>query len=276
MAEHTGIGWTDHTWSPWWGCTKVSPGCDHCYAEALDKRTGGRHWGPDAPRRWLSDAHWRQPLKWDRAARLAGVRRRVFPSMCDPFDNEVDATWRWRFIDLIAATPWLDWLLLTKRIGNAKAMLGDTGLPNLWLGATVVNQEEADRDIPKLLATPAALRFVSYEPALGAIRFDSLSFREGFERHDGEWTLTHNALTGFRATSPYSAVEGPRLDWLIIGGESGPHRRPFAVAWLESVHAQCAEAGVPLYVKQDAALRPGQQGRIPDHLWVQQMPRAPR
>ena len=208
MAEITGIAWTDATFNPWIGCTQISPGCDHCYAEALDKRHrwgGATHWGDGVPRKRTSDAYWRQPLRWDRHAANGllpdgktpsnGRRPRVFcASLADVFDNEVDPQWRIDLLELIAKTAELDWLLLTKRIGNAHRMLdealavmshgltrwADVPWPNVWIGATVVDQEEAERDVPKLLATPAAVRFVSYEPALGPVdwtKFPGLDWR---------------------------------------------------------------------------------------------------
>lgn len=109
MGEVTGIGWTDHTWSPWWGCTRVSVGehgaCVNCYAEALDKRVGGDHWGVGKPRREMSEKHWAVPSKWNASALAADEPRLVFPSMCDPFDNEVPIEWLQRFMGRIESTP---------------------------------------------------------------------------------------------------------------------------------------------------------------------------
>ena len=176
MSANTKIEWADHTFNPWEGCTKVGPGCDHCYAEARNARFGGgtaNNWGPGAPRRRTSEANWKLPLKWNREAKKLGIRKKVFcASLADVFDNDVETAWRSDLFELITRTLHLDWLLLTKRIGNAKAMLAEACrynyggayirqgfLLNVWLGATVVNQEEADRDIPKLLMTPAAKHF---------------------------------------------------------------------------------------------------------------------
>ena len=235
MSEQTGIAWTRSSWSPWWGCTEVSPGCDHCYARALDNRHrfgGATHWGTGVPRYRTSAANWKQPLRWNRKA--SGERWTVFPSMCDPFDNEVPEQWLADFFHLIIATPNLVWLLLTKRIGNADKMLRGWRpaiLPNVWLGVSVVNQDEADRDIPKLLATPAAKRFVSYEPALAAVDFKLDHLRR--YAIDGEGVK--------------------RIDWLIVGGESsqgGAKARPFDVAWARSTVAQCRAARTACFVKQ--------------------------
>jgi protein gp37 len=219
MAETSTIEWTDATWSPWEGCTKVSTaaagggGCDNCYAEAMNRwLRKGANWGPGAPRLEYSDEHWAKPLKWNAKAQAAGKRMRVFPSVCDPFDNEIDPARRARFFALIRATPHLDWLLLTKRIGNAKSMLpadwGD-GYPNVWLGATIVNREELLRDGPKLASIPARVKFWSAEPLLGDL----------------------------------GAVPAELMpDWVIAGGESGPKARPAHPDWFRGLRDQCAAA----------------------------------
>src|SRR3990167_7551738 len=143
MGTTTAIAWTHSTFNPWWGCTKVSPACDACYAEAWAKRVGQKVWGAGAPRRYFGDAHWREPLKWERAAQKDGEPHRVFcASMADVFDNEVGQEHRERLWALIRSTPHLTWQLLTKRIGNALAMLpadfGPDTYPHVWVGMTVV------------------------------------------------------------------------------------------------------------------------------------------
>jgi protein gp37 len=232
MAENSKIEWTDHTFNPWTGCTKVSPGCDHCYAEGWAKRSGTVQWG-DAPRRRTTEANWKQPVKWNAQAEREGRRFRVFcASLADVFDNTAPAAWRQDLMSLIVRTPHLDWLLLTKRIGNAKRMLSDASMhdgllltandeyrppPNLWIGATIVNREELLRDAAKLKATPAAMRFWSVEPLLedlGAIP---------------------------RELMP---------DWVIVGGESGPGARPMHHEWARSLREQCQAASVPFLFKQ--------------------------
>lgn len=182
MAENSKIEWCDHTFNPWVGCTKVSPACDHCYAEGWAKRTGQAHlW--DGDRRRTSAANWRQPILWNRKAKAAGVRARVFcASLADVFDNQVPAEWRRDLFDLIAETQHLDWLLLTKRPQNIARMIDDAARqrehlnpnylwpwPNVWFGTTAENQEEADRRIPHLLSVPATKRFLSCEPLLGPV-----------------------------------------------------------------------------------------------------------
>jgi protein gp37 len=164
MGANSKIEWCHHTFNPWVGCTPVSRACDFCYAEAWAKRTGHPElW--QGQRRRTTAANWREPLKWNRAAAAAGERHRVFcASLADVFDNQVPAQWREDLWGLIRETPSLDWLLLTKRPQNIAGMLpaqfdeGDRWperWPNVWLGTTVENQDEADRRIPHLLAVPA-------------------------------------------------------------------------------------------------------------------------
>lgn len=257
MAENTSIEWADHTFNPWEGCQKVGPGCDHCYAEARNARFGGGqaiNWGPGAPRRRTSTANWQKPLQWNAQAEREGRRYRVFcASLADVFDNQVPQLWRTSLFGLIYDTPHLDWLLLTKRIGNAADMLRTdppegidmAALPNLWLGATVVNQDEADRDVPKLLATPARMRFLSIEPVLGPIDLTRIEVLHG----DAE-------IYPLKGTTECVNDEGepiddiPALDWVIAGGESGPHARPAHPDWFRSLRGQCQAAGVPFLFKQ--------------------------
>lgn len=232
MAETTGISWADKTWSPWTGCTKVSPACDGCYAAHLmDTRMGRVEWGePGAgvgTRSLMSDSYWRQPLGWDRAAAKAGTRPFVFPSLCDPFDTAVPAAWRWRFVELMDATPHLVWLLLTKRLGNVAKltdpMRGERPLPgNVALGGTFCNQAEWDRDGGKLRDLAERFEplftFGSFEPLLSGIRFD-----------------------------------GWMPDWIVVGGESdqGAHKaRPMHPTWAEALRDQAHAAGRLFHFKQ--------------------------
>lgn len=243
MAENSKIEWTDHTWSPWEGCTKISPACDHCYAARMNGwLKAGDNWGPGAPRLEYGDDHWDKPVKWQRNAAkfhtLHGRRQRVFPSVCDPFDNEVHQIRRERFWGLVRLTPGLDWLVLTKRIGNAKNMLpadwGD-GYPNVWLGSTVVTQDEYDRDIGKLLRTPARVHFLSIEPMLEPI----------------DMRMGGASMPDYSEHRPLAP-----LDWVICGGESGPRARPIHATWVRSVRDQCAAAGVHFLWKQWGDWRP--------------------
>ncbi|MBU9643745.1 phage Gp37/Gp68 family protein [Burkholderia gladioli] len=250
MSENSKIEWTDHTFNPFIGCTKVSPGCDNCYAEhMMDTRMHRVKWGPGQPRARTSAANWREPVRWNARHEeffaAHGRRQRVFcASLADVFDNAAPAAWRRDLAALIEATPALDWLLLTKRIGNAAAMLVDmfpAGTPDhVWLGATVVNQAEADRDVPKLLATPARVRFLSIEPMLGPVDL-------GRAWH-GE------AAIGGRCPGRYlpalREVPRPSISWVIAGGESGPGARPAHPDWFRALRDQCAEASVPFLFKQ--------------------------
>lgn len=224
MAENSKIEWCDHTFNPWIGCTKVSPGCDHCYAEVrMDRRLKTVQWGPHGERKRTSPAYWREPLRWDRKAATAGVRHRVFcASLADVFDNKVPAEWRADMWALIEATPNLDWLLLTKRPGNIGDMLPvpfdfHRMYPNVWLGCTVTSRDEMLRDGPKLAAIPAQVHFWSVEPMLGDL---------------GE--IPRNIMPS----------------WVIVGGESGPHARPMHPDWARDLRDQCAAAGVPYFFKQ--------------------------
>lgn len=269
MGENTKIEWAHHTFNPWEGCTKVGPGCDHCYAENRNARfAGGKsiNWGPGAPRRRTSASNWNNPIRWNADAERLGVRYRVFcASLADVFDNEVPDAWRTDLFRLIIETPHLDWLLLTKRIGNAGKMLQSIAasfnamldsndrykpLPNVWLGATVVNQQEADRDIPKLLDTPAAVRWLSMEPLLGPVDIENI--QRAFWLYDEMGGANSRIpLKGWpdeRARSLKGLGGG--IDWVVVGGESGPGARPMHPDWARSLRDQCVAAGVPFLFKQ--------------------------
>lgn len=249
MAENSNIEWTRHTFNPWIGCQKVGPGCDHCYAEAWDARGLQRQetrWGAHAERTRTSPANWRKPLAWNKAAQAAGERHRVFcASLADVFDNHPSILPEWRadLWALIRATPNLAWMLLTKRPGNIAKMLPDdwgNGYPNVWLGCTVVNQEEADRDVPKLLEVPAAVRFLSMEPLLGPVDLNHIRLPHGSGR---TWI---DALQPWWVTPDMRT----RLDLVIVGGESGPGARPMHPDWARSLRDQCVAAGAAFHFKQ--------------------------
>lgn len=220
MAERTEIAWTDSTFNPWWGCTRAGPGCDHCYAEALDKRTGGAHWGPRTTPRRLSDSNWRKPVRWHKAALETGVRRRVFcGSMCDVFDRNAPERQREGLWQLIRSTPMLDWQLLTKRAPNIERYLPEDwgiGYDNVWLGVTVEDRKHGLTRMERLKQIPAKVRFLSCEPLL-----------EDLDQLD---------LTG--------------IHWVIVGGESGPYARPMDASWVTSIHRQCIAQNVPFFFKQ--------------------------
>lgn len=239
MAEESAIEWTDSTFNPWMGCTKVGPGCDHCYAEALmDTRYGRVEWGGDRVRTGASN--WHNPIRWEKQATAFfaqhGRRRRVFcSSLADVFDNHrsIPDEWRMDLARLIQMTPSLDWLLLTKRIGNAVEMLimmFPDGVPsNVRIGATIVNQQEWDRDHRKIAQVRVATGtkpFLSMEPLLGPV---DLSIDPAWHRYIG---------------------------WVIVGGESGDGARmmnPWAAGDLAD---QCGRAQVPFLFKQWGAWAP--------------------
>lgn len=235
------IAWTDSTFNVAWGCVKVSPGCDACYADTLSSKYGHNVWGKDAPRRTFDEEHWSKPLQWDAKAAREGKRHRVFcSSMCDVFEaHDVIDRERERLWSLIRQTPCLDWQLLTKRAGriagNLPADWGE-GYPNVWLGVSIENNDYVWR-ADALRKVPATVRFVSYEPALGAL--DKLD------------------LAG--------------IDWLIFGGESGKGYRPMDVQWARDVRRRCAESGTAFFFKQSAAIRT-EMGTMLDGETVREFP----
>jgi len=291
MSEHTNIAWTDATHNFWRGCAKVPgrPGCANCYAETLVTTRLGGEWGKGAPRVRLKDFD--APLRWNRkpwvcdcgwvgaeketmhpmnGGKETGIcdlvphRRRVFSlSLGDWLDDEVPIEWLADMLDVIRRCQDLDFLLLSKRIGNWKRRIGelvayledkdfgeggndigselgfwahawDCGNPpeNVWMGASVENQAVADAEIPKLLAIPAKVRFLSMEPLLGSVNLP-IDVAVTMEPSG----IRHGKIVGL-------------VDWVIVGGESGPKARPCNVEWIRSIKDQCQAAGVPCFVKQ--------------------------
>lgn len=276
MGADSKIAWTDHTFNPWWGCEKVSAGCTHCYADAFAHRLGHgttrpKLWGHGSERKIASEAMWGEPLRWNRAAEKAGRRARVFcASMADVFEDRPELLVpRARLAMLIALTPHLDWLLLTKRPENTERLwvqacgdrrdklacvCGDHGrselcgeirtntgawATNIWLGTTCEDQASADFRIPRLLATTARVRFLSCEPLLGPVDLTRIAISDGVTEDvlgDGEWRGEPEAPPG--------------VDWVIVGGESGGKARPFLLEWARALRDQCRYAGAPIFVKQ--------------------------
>lgn len=219
MAENSGIEWTDHTFNPWTGCTKVSAACDHCYAEAWSKRSGHVQWGPHGARRRTKT--WGNPVKWNKELEGTGRRERVFcASLADVFDNHrsISPAWRQDLWELIEATPNLDWLLLTKRPQNVERFAPShwwhEGFPDhVWVGATVESQKEADQRIPALINIPAKVRFLSCEPLLGAIDLSEWLGDGFFCGNCGD--------SGYRPSSRCCSdpcwVQECGLEWVITG-----------------------------------------------------------
>jgi protein gp37 len=236
VATNSTIEWTTHTFNPWWGCTKVSPACDHCYAEGISRRFGYAAWGPGSKIRTLSEEHWEEPIRWNALAKLNGRRARVFcASMADIFEGRKEQeVLRQRVWELIEKTPRLDWLLLTKRPSKARRLVpwGNDWPSNVWLGTTTENQEWADKRIPELLAAPAKVHFISAEPLLGAIDIARYLF----------------------------APQG--VDWVIAGGESGSSARPTDPAWIRQLRDQCASANKAFFFKQWGTWSPAASGLV--------------
>lgn len=288
MSDTTTIEWATASWSPLEGCTKVSAGCANCYAETRNHRFGMDNWGKGKPRRRTSAAYWKKPLAWNRQASMEFVcgvchrrgtgevcmgcgygaclksRPRIFPSLCDWLDDEVPIEWLADFLRLIHDTPNLDWLLLTKRPENwlprmqsvigrscvtgceredphglagwlANRWINGFAPANVWLGASVENQRCAGERIPQLLRIPAKLRFLSVEPMLEEV---------DLVRSSAIWSDMNGKIR------PNYQQPGRHVDWVIVGGESGPGARPCNVEWVRGIVRQCQDAAVPCFVKQ--------------------------
>lgn len=319
MSASTKIEWCDHSASPWEGCTKVSPGCAHCYAAARDARHLHEpisHWGKGAPRRLVKGFE-AKVRAWNRqrTARCPTCRRlvlaghpcvehdpvmlgsemddahpTVFPSVCDWLDAEVPVEWLARFLKLIHETPNLTWLLLTKRpelwhnrLGEALKFKTDgTGKDgvfwqwlmewwggfaapaNVWVGASIEDQRRAVERVPALLSIPATGRFLSLEPLLGPVDLTHLDADSGGHQ---DWCQI-DSLTG-RHTDMGRPCKGvSKLDWLIIGGESGLGARTCEIGWIRSLRDQGLRAGVPVFVKQ-IGRNPTWEGRDVDERWYE-------
>lgn len=258
MGEQSAIEWTDATTNFWWGCTKAGPGCDGCYAEAWAKRTGHNVFGVGVERRWIKGA---LPAlaKLNKGAaafyKQHGRKRRVFmQSMSDLFDKEVPIEWLATAWGAIHACSDLDIQIVTKRlpmIDKRLAAFADHEWASRWpnhagLIATVVNQEEADRDIPRLIELKQKLGIpwvgLSMEPLLGPVDLTSLPVMD-------RPLLRCDPLNGIAECGGLS-VDCPRIDWVIIGGESGPGARPMANDWAQAIVDQCQAASVSVFVKQ--------------------------
>lgn len=288
--ENSKIEWTDHTFNPWEGCTKVSPGCANCYAETRNARYNGGNapnWGRGAPRRRTSEANWRKPIEWNREAAEFkvehGHRPRVFcASLADWLDDEVPIEWFVNFLEVVHATPSLDWLLLTKRPENWQSRMnaafqfgdlkserhfdfnewlavwsqvepGDAEAPkNVWIGTTGEDQRRAEERIPHLRKIPARVRFLSCEPLLGAVNLEPF----------GEWAEPQD---GGRLS-----LDG--IHWVIAGGESGRGARPMHPDWARGLRDQCRAADVSFFMKQMGGIRKPFE-EIPADLMIREFPK---
>lgn len=257
MSDNTGIEWADATWNPVTGCTKVSPGCDHCYAETLAERFRGTpgHYYENGFDVQLRPERLDQPLRWTRP-------RRIFVnSMSDLFHDDVPDEYVARVFAVMAAAERHTFQLLTKRHGRMRSLLtsrhfrrmvrtamhdefdvsevdafGTDIFPlfNVWLGVSVEDQKRADLRIPALLETPAAVRFLSCEPLLGPVCLDAF--------HSGD---------GHAPGTPMPCEAWPPgIGWVIVGGESGHGARPMHPEWARSLRDQCVAAGIPYLFKQ--------------------------
>lgn len=219
MGEQTKIEWVDHTFNPWIGCTRVSAACDNCYAAAMSHRRKWARFENGAARRRTTEDYWRQPLRWNRKAQARGQRAKVFgPSLGDPFDAEVSDEWRADYLRVIEATPWLDYILLTKRPQVAIKFFAGREVPaNLWLGVTAETQKMLELRAPAMLSIPAKVHVLSAEPLLEPLDLGVLD---------------------------------RRFEWVIAGAESGPRARPSHPDWFRQLRAQCQAMGVPFFFKQ--------------------------
>lgn len=269
MGTETKIQWADSTWSPWRGCTKVSPGCANCYAETLAKRNPGvlGGWGKGAPR--VLAKNWEEPVRWQKRTAMDMPHPRVFPSLCDWLDDEVPTEWLARFLQLIWDTPSINWLLLTKRPElwaqrlqkcialkpvSLPALTWFNGTPptNVWFGVSVEDQIRCSR-IDAMAEIPAVLRWVSAEPLLSPLNLLGwVAMAQRGDRPKRE-SLTRRLV-----------------DWVVIGGESGPKARECHADWIRSLVRQCQSAEVPVFVKQvgsrpiDRSVRAAEWGVVKD------------
>lgn len=282
MAANSKIEWTDATVNFWWGCTKVGPGCDHCYAERLDRRVGGAHWGAGVERRKIKGAlELLQRLNRDSvkfADEHDGRARRIFiQSMSDLFDLEVPLDWFATAWNEIEAADCTAVQIVTKRISAVErrlaAISGATWPRHAGLLITVVNQNEADRDVPRLLALKSRLNIpwvgVSCEPLLGPIDLTRIEVIPSRPKRSG---VHVNALTGkcrdsglryhfgWDGNSFPPQRDAAKLDWIIAGGESGPGSRPAHPDWVRELRDQCQAAAAPFFFKQWGGWAPDLDG----------------
>lgn len=250
MAEQTGIEWTHHTFNPWWGCERVSPACAHCYAAdvAVRYQPDDVLWAmPGEPAshhgfRFFGDGHWGEPLRWNRKAEKAGEPALVFcASMADVFESRPELVEpRERLWELIEATPWLTWQLLTKRPGDIINLVPERWIegtpPNVWLGTSIENTAYSWRAVA-VTEVPAPVHFLSCEPLLGSL------FEDKPRRHP---------------------LRLDDIEWVIGGGESGPKHRLTDPEWARELRDECIIFGIPFFWKQWGGVRPKSNGKAID------------
>ncbi len=307
MAENTAIQWTDHTFNPWIGCDKVSPGCANCYAAVSPAaKFKGIEWGKGKPRYRTSLGNWAKPLAWNARGAKTGIRQRVFcSSLADWLDDEVPLSWLIDLLALVERTPHIDWLLLTKRPENwhsrlqeivdnacshpdaimwpefmARDWLLGTAPANVWLGVTVEDVQRRDERLHHMLEIPARVRFLSMEPLLEAVDLTRVpvAARPDCVCACGSESIVRSVLGNDNdlvcvecgAAEP-AYNEG--VHWIIVGGESGHKARPFLVEWARALKRQCVDAGVPIFIKQLGA-KP--IGEFANGVKIYQVHRPPR
>lgn len=266
MGKNSGIEWTEHTFNPWWGCTKVSAGCTNCYAETWAKRTGGPGiWGADAGRRFFKPKHFNDPTRWNRKAQQAGEYARVMcGSMCDIFevhqDPEVNAEMdkaRAKVWDLIALTENLIWILVTKRPENAGKLTPVEWFygwpPNVWVMATMETQAMAEKRLPWLESIPAVVRAVSAEPLVG--RLDPRVLR--CQRCSGSGLVSVGQSLQDCPTCHHTGIS---VNWIVAGGESGAKARPMDPDWLRDLRDFSLAYDIPYFFKQWGEWAPAPAG----------------
>jgi protein gp37 len=308
MAENSKIAWTHHTANFWWGCFKVSDGCKNCYAETLSTRYGKHVWGPPATTmREMKQAVWKDLKNWDFEAKRAGERRRVFVSSTSDFleDHPQVGPWREAAKVMLRDLQSLDVLLLTKRPENAPRFLADwyeDWPAHVWFGVSAESQEMADLRIPELLKVPAPIRFLSLEPLLGPVQlskalqidddtWDQVNASDGDDGEPEEFVEEceaecdwinfgdrlvtnpeHREWERLRKWQAEAIQLGKDIQWVIVGGESGAKRRPFALDWVRSLLDECQSARIAFFMKQDSGARAGMYDHLPDDLKVRQFP----
>lgn len=252
MADTTAIEWADHTFSPWLGCTPVSEACDHCYAKTMMERYGRAQYAAGAPRVRTAASTWLQVRRWNAQAAKRGKRESVFPSLCDPFDPEVDPAWRADYMTLIEATSHLDHLVLTKRPKVAYEFFEGRSVPdNMALGITAESQPMLELRSHWVQRIKARRRFISIEPMRGPMNLCEVEDRKLGAVRDAAVAEVLGELRVYGAGSISTTTIGTgRFHWVIAGGESGPGARPSHPDWFRVLRNQCLNAGVPFFFKQ--------------------------